>query len=195
VLFRLSFAFDDVVAAISDKMIRRHPHVFAAAGGIETAADQTKAWEHQKAAERAADGKETDRSALAGLPVGLPALTRAVKLTKRAARVGFDWREAAPILDKLNEEAEELREALESGDRARIEDEFGDALFVLANFARHADIDPESALRSTNAKFERRFRYIEQRLEEQGRKAEDVSLEAMDALWDEAKAMEKKKPA
>ncbi len=152
------FAFADVAAAISDKMVRRHPHVF---GDVKIAgADaQTLAWEETKATERAAGGAA---SVLDGVGVGLPALTRAEKLQKRAARVGFDWPDAAPVLAKIDEELEELRDEMEGGaDPARLEDEIGDVLFAVANLARHLRIDPEQALRAASRKFERRFRAME----------------------------------
>jgi len=184
-----AFAFADVARAIAEKMERRHPHVFGEAE-VRTAADQTVAWEATKAAERAASG--TNPSVLDGVPVALPGLTRAVKLQKRAARVGFDWGDPGPVLDKLAEEALELKAELDAGaPKAQIEGEFGDILFVLANLARHLDIDPESAVRATNAKFERRFRQIEAWLQESGKTPEQSTLAEMDELWDRAKGLEK----
>ncbi len=182
------FTFDDVAGAISEKMIRRHPHVFADAD--ERSADaQTFAWEEQKAAERKAKGK--DASVLDDVPTGLPALTRAVKLQKRTARVGFDWSEAAPIFEKLNEEVGELKHEMANGaDPARLEDEMGDVLFVVANLCRHLKVDPEAALRSTNTKFDRRFRQVEQRLVQSGTSAEDADLDEMEALWQQIKKEE-----
>jgi tetrapyrrole methylase family protein/MazG family protein/ATP diphosphatase len=184
-----AFAFDDVVASITAKMIRRHPHVFADAVH-RTAAEQTIAWEESKAAERA--GKSTAGAGwLDNVAVTLPALTRAVKLSARAARVGFVWPTTADILAKLAEEVAELEVEVALGDRGRIADELGDVLFVLANIARDLDIDPEDALRGTNAKFTHRFAFIEQRLAADGRNPALSDLAEMDALWDEAKRIER----
>jgi MazG family protein len=183
-----AFAFDDVATAICDKMIRRHPHVFGEATHRD-AAEQTRAWEAVKAAERAA--KSQAASVLDGISVGLPGLTRAVKLTGRAARVGFDWARASDVLSKLHEEIGELEVEVATGDRARIEDELGDVLFVLANLARKLDIDPEAAIRSTNAKFTWRFNFVEQALEKVGKTPEESDLAEMDGLWDAAKAAER----
>ncbi len=183
------FAFDDVARAITDKMIRRHPHVFGQAAH-RTSAAQTVAWEAQKAAERAARG--ADRSGvLDDVPAGLPAMTRAVKLTRRAARVGFDWSEISDVTDKLREELAELEVEIAAGDRLKAQDELGDLLFVCANLARKLDIDPEQALRGANAKFTRRFRHIETRLAATGVALETAGLDAMEALWDEAKRIER----
>ncbi|WP_342452881.1 nucleoside triphosphate pyrophosphohydrolase [Roseomonas indoligenes] len=173
------FGFSDVAKSIKDKMIRRHPHVF----GEEAARDaetQIEAWEVQKAAERAA---RAETGTLAGVAVNLPALTRALKLTRRAARVGFDWPDAGAVLDKLEEEAGELRAELPGADPARLADELGDLLFVLANLARKLDLDPETCLRGANAKFERRFGAVEAGLAAEGRGPADASLEEMEALW------------
>jgi MazG family protein len=183
-----SFAFDDVADAISEKMIRRHPHVFGAADQ-RTSVEQTRAWEVIKAAERATKGKNA--SLLDDVPTGLPALTRAVKLTARAARVGFDWPDVSFILDKLREETAELEAEIASGDRDLMREELGDMLFVCANLARKLDIEPEDALRATNAKFARRFRFIEAALAERGRTPDQSDLAEMDALWDAAKVVEK----
>lgn len=181
------FSFDDVAAAISDKLIRRHPHVFAGERYADSA-EQTAAWEASKAAERAKKGR--DQSLLDDVPVGLPALTRGVKLTARAARVGFDWPDVSFVLDKLREEIGELEAEIASGNKALMREELGDILFVCANLARKLDIEPEDALRFTNAKFVRRFRHIETRLAEAGKTPADSDLAEMDALWDEAKAVE-----
>ena len=181
------FSFGDVAEAIANKMIRRHPHVFGDET-MRTAEEQTDAWEKQKAEERAAKGKN---GLLADVPAGLPGLTRAVKLQKRAARVGFDWKNARDVLDKIAEETEELNDAMNSGDKAHIEEEYGDLLFVLANLSRHLDIDPEAALRGANEKFIRRFNYIETRMKEDGKSLADASLETMEAIWNEAKEIEK----
>jgi tetrapyrrole methylase family protein/MazG family protein/ATP diphosphatase len=180
------FAFDDVAQAITAKMIRRHPHVFGDAV-VNSAAEQTQAWEAAKAAERQAKGAGW----LDAVAPTLPALTRAVKLSSRAARVGFVWPTTAEIVAKLHEEVAELEAELESGDAAKIRAELGDVLFVCANIARAMEIDPEDALRATNAKFVRRFGYIEERLAESGRTPEQSDLAEMDALWDAAKAAER----
>ena len=178
-----SFAFDDVVAAICDKMERRHPHVFGDAR-IDSAAEQTVAWEEQKRLERERSGK----SVLADVPLALPALTRANKLGKRAAQVGFEWPDVAGALDKLDEELGELRKGLDAqADQAHITDELGDVLFCVVNVCRYLGVDPETALKGANAKFERRFGYVEQRLSEQGRDPSQATLEEMDRLWDEGK--------
>lgn len=179
------FGFEDVARAISDKLVERHPHVF---GGVEVkdAAHQTRDWEARKAVER---GSQQQEGALDGVAAGLPALTRAEKLQKRAARVGFDWQELAPVLAKIREELAELEhEVGNSAPAARVEDELGDLLFAVANLARKLQLDPEQALRGTNRKFERRFRHMEARLAERGLKPEQVSLEEMDRYWDEAKS-------
>lgn len=180
------FDFADVARAISDKLVARHPHVFGTESRDKTAAQQVADWEAIKAQERAG---RAERGALDGVALGLPALTRAVKLQNRAARVGFDWPSPDQVLDKLAEETAELREATDPAHRA---EEFGDLLFVMANLARHWDIDPESALRAANAKFTRRFRFIETALAAQGRRPEDSDLAEMDALWDAAKAAERR---
>ncbi|MDB5416989.1 MAG: mazg protein [Phenylobacterium sp.] len=186
------FDFDDVARAINDKMVRRHPHVF----GTETygsLAEQKQGWEALKAAERARKLGEKARAAslLDDVPVGLPALTRAVKLSKRAAGVGFVWPSAKEVLDKLHEEVAELEAEIAAGDLEKARQEMGDVLFVVANLARTLDVDPEDALRATNAKFGRRFRHIEARLAERGKTPEQSDLAEMDGLWDEAKRAEK----
>jgi ATP diphosphatase len=181
------FGFAEVAEAISGKMIRRHPHVFGAAAARDAAA-QTTAWEAQKAVERV---ERAETGTLAGVPSGLPALTRAAKLTRRAARVGFDWPDAGGVLDKLEEEAAELRAELPQADPIRLADEVGDLLFVLANLARKLDLDPEECLRGANAKFERRFQGVEQRLATRGLAPADVPLEAMEVEWQAVKAAEK----
>jgi MazG family protein len=186
---RGAFTFGDVVAAISEKMLRRHPHVFGEAS-VADAAAQTVAWEAHKAKER--EGKGT----LDGVALALPALLRAIKLQNRAARVGFDWPNLVPVLDKLREELSEIEhEITQGGPPDRVEDEVGDFLFVVANVARHLGIDPEAALRRTNGKFERRFRRIEELLTEKGKTPSNSSLAEMDALWNQAKAEEKAKTA
>jgi len=186
-----AFAFDDVVTAISDKMVRRHPHVFGDAT-VADAAAQTTAWEQAKAEERA---ETAANGALAGVARGLPALLRALKLQKRAARVRFDWPDAAGAMDKLREELDELDAELEAtggADLARIKDEFGDVLFSLVNVARKLDMDPEDALRQANAKFEARFTHMENGLARAGRSIEDADLDEMMRHWDAAKAQGKK---
>jgi MazG family protein len=182
-----AFGFADVAAAIADKMVDRHPHVFGDLN-IADADAQTVSWEARKAAERAKKG-DTPAGTLDGVARALPALLRAEKLQKRAARVGFDWKTIGPVIDKIEEELSELRSELEAGtiDAARIQDELGDVLFATANLARHCKVDPEAALRSTNDKFERRFRYIERKLAEQGRTPSQASLEEMEELWQAAK--------
>lgn len=185
-----SFAFADVVRALNDKMVRRHPHVFGEAA-IPDATAQTENWETIKAAERAAK-LAADNSVLADVPLALPALMRAHKLTKRAARVGFDWPDVEQVFDKLTEEVAETRAAIASGDADAVEDEVGDMLFVLANLARKAGVDPEAALSRANAKFERRFRGVEAGLAARGQAPGDASLEEMEALWVEEKRAEKR---
>ncbi len=183
------FAFQDVVRSISDKMLRRHPHVFGEESRDKSAAQQTVDWERIKAAERA--GKPEAASALDGVAAGLPALTRAIKLQNRAARVGFDWPQTAQVVDKITEEAAELVEARDTLGPEELAEEYGDLLFVMANLARHLDIDPEAALRAANAKFTRRFKGVEALLQEQGKTPEQSGLAEMDTLWDEVKRREK----
>ena len=201
------FSLADAARGICEKLIRRHPHVF----GDEKARSAQLAkgwWEAIKAEERTAKAQEggsaepAPRSLLANVPVGLPGLTRAVKLQAKAARVGFDWPSLAPVFSKMKEELAELEEIAVPADPRganppdgptdpRIVDEFGDVLFVMANVARHLGVDPETALRMANAKFVRRFSYIERRLAEQGKSPESVTLEEMDDLWTEAKILER----
>lgn len=183
------FTFDDVANGMSDKMIDRHPHVFGDQSRDKSAEQQTRDWEAIKAAERA---QKAQTGTLDGVAIGLPALLRAYKLQKRAARVGFDWPHADDVLAKITEEAHELAEARDQMTQDEVEDEFGDLLFVIANLGRHLGVEPEAALRRTNAKFTRRFAFVEQALAERGRRPEDSDLEEMDALWDEAKAAERK---
>ncbi|PVA11800.1 nucleoside triphosphate pyrophosphohydrolase [Pelagivirga sediminicola] len=182
------FDFADVANGIADKMVARHPHVFGDESRDKTAAQQTRDWEMVKAAERAA---RAETGTLDGVALGLPALLRAIKLQKRAARVGFDWPGTKGVLDKIAEEMAELAEAQASGDALHAEEEFGDLLFVMANLARHMKIDPEAALRRANAKFTRRFARIESLLAAQGKTPEQSDLAEMDALWNRAKAEEK----
>ena len=180
------FDFEDVVGAIAGKMVRRHPHVFGDADERDRE-EQLRQWEDMKAAERSASGSAG--SLLDDVPVVLPALTRAVKLQRRAARCGFDWPGADEVLDKIHEELEELRDAVRGGDRAEIGAELGDLLFTIANLARHVDADPESCARTANSKFERRFRELERRT---GTAAADApGIEELDAIWSEIKAGER----
>ena len=178
------FGFDDVVRAISDKMLARHPHVFGAESRDKSAEQQTRDWERLKAGERG--GRVLD-----GVALGLPALTRAVKLQKRAARVGFDWPSTDQVLDKMREEMAELVEARERLTETEVAEEFGDLLFVMANLARHMQVDPEAALRGANAKFSRRFARIEDLLAEAGKTPDQSDLAEMDGLWNRAKAEDK----
>ncbi len=181
------FDFEDVAQAILDKMVRRHPHIFADAQA-RTAEQQTIAWEALKAQERA---KKARDGVLDDIPAGLPALTRAVKLTKRAAQVGFDWSTPAEVIAKLHEELGELEVEIAAGDHAKARAELGDLLFVVANLARKLDLEPEDALRATNAKFIRRFAFIEAELAKDDRTPDQSDLAEMDSLWDAAKAAER----
>ena len=178
-----AFAFKDVAAAICEKMIRRHPHVFGEAE-VADAAAQTRAWERYKEAERAEKG-ETATSVLDGIPVGMPALARAQKLGRKAARVGFDWGDPGGVVEKLDEEVEELRRA-RSGDGV-VEEEIGDILFTVVNLCRHEGIDAERALRHANAKFERRFRLLETTVADSARRMTDMDLPELERLWQDAK--------
>jgi MazG family protein len=192
-----AFTFADVVEAIREKMIRRHPHVFGPeenkSANVKTAAAQTIAWEEHKARERAARGERATRL-LDDVPLAFPALTRALKLQKRAATVGFDWRERARVMEKLEEEIGELNEAIASkAPTAKLTDELGDILFVAVNLARHLGVDPEEALRGTNDKFTRRFAHVEDTVTKSGRALSDATLEEMDAAWDEAKRLERQR--
>jgi ATP diphosphatase len=181
------FGFAEVATVIADKMIRRHPHVFGEAAARDVAA-QNSAWEVQKEAERAA---RAEIGTLAGVPATLPALTRGLKLARRAARVGFDWPDPGAVLDKLEEEAAELRAELPAMDKARQADEVGDLFFVLVNLARKLDLDPETCLRDANAKFERRFNAVEKALAAEGKAPADAGLEAMEAAWQAVKRQER----
>lgn len=182
-----SFEFDDVVRGICEKMIRRHPHVFGDAD-VRDAEQQTRLWEAQKRSEK----NHADSSVLAGIARGMPEWHRALKLQKRAATVGFDWPNVDPVFDKLHEELDEVRAELAAGsDHERLTDEIGDVLFVCVNLARHAKVDVSQALRSANAKFERRFRHMEASIAAQGRTLSDLDLQAQDALWDAAKRSER----
>jgi len=202
------FSFDDVVNAISDKMVRRHPHVFAAQGRASAAGgrmpgavagvvvsgieEQTIAWEEGKREERLARGGDVDHSALAGIARGLPEWQRAIKLQKRAARVGFDWPDVTPVFDKLHEEIDELRAEFAAGTgHEALEDELGDVLFVCANLSRHGKVDFGASLRRANAKFERRFRRMEVLAAGDGVVLSDLSLQSQDEYWNRAKREEK----
>lgn len=183
------FAFDDVATAIADKMEVRHPHVFGTQAGIETADAQTANWETQKARERAARAARQGRaaSALDGVALGLPALLRAEKVQKRAARVGFDWSETPPVIAKVREELAELEAEIADGSPERREEELGDLLFAVANLARHLGHDPEAALRRATAKFEKRFHAVEAAVAAEGRTMDDATLEEMEEHWVAAK--------
>jgi ATP diphosphatase len=192
------FAFPDVVEAITTKMIRRHPHVFGdeearsagmAKGMWEKIKAEEKAERRRNRVARGLDPEDHGAGYLDGVPLAMPALTRALKLQEKAARVGFDWNEAGPILDKIEEEIGELREALAGGGNAAIKDEFGDMLFAIVNLGRHLRLDAEAALAGTNEKFRRRFHYIERALLESGRSLERATLAEMEALWQEAKGL------
>ncbi len=176
------FGMAQVVDGISDKLERRHPHVFAD-GVAEDSAAVDRIWVESR--------RREGRSIIGGIPRTLPPLNRAAKLTARAARVGFDWPAVSDVFDKLDEERQELEEVIDSGDRAAIEEELGDMLFVMANLARKLAVDPGAALRGANAKFERRFGSVLRRLEAAGQTPEEAGLEVMDRMWDEAKALEK----
>jgi nucleoside triphosphate diphosphatase len=191
-----AFGFGEVVEAICRKMIRRHPHVFADRDGNIAPAGVKSQWERIKVEEKAEravrrPGKtETSNSLLSNVKAGQPALTRAMALQRKASTVGFDWNDPRAVLKKIREEADEIEAALDHGNKAELAAETGDLLFALVNLARHVDADPETALHGTNAKFERRFAYIERALASQGRTLDAASLEEMDALWNEAKANE-----
>jgi ATP diphosphatase len=187
-----AFDFGDVVEVLAAKLIRRHPHVFgqrAEDQGSQTAQAVEGLWERIKAEEKAARGGVEKSGALAGVPVGLPALTRALKLQNKASKVGFDWNDPRAVLHKIREEADEIEAALD-GNAADAAGEVGDLLFAAVNLARHLRADPEAVLRGTNRKFERRFAAIEHALAAEGKKPQDATLAEMDALWDEAKARE-----
>lgn len=187
-----TFTFDSVTQKIADKMIHRHPHVFGDENRDKSAEQQTADWEKIKAAERANKGQKHART-LDGVASNLPALTRAVKLQKRAARVGFDWPSTKGVLDKINEESHELVEAREKLSHSEQVEEYGDLMFVMANLARHLKIDPEEALRKANTKFTRRFEGIEDKLSNMGKTPQQSNLKEMDALWDAVKVDERSK--
>jgi ATP diphosphatase len=189
-----AFDFGDVVEAITGKLLRRHPHVFGEARGL-SAKEVEGLWDRIKTeekAERADRGGQAERSgALAGVPVALPALTRALKLQAKAGKVGFDWNDPLAVLAKIREECDEIAAEIAVGDSAKAAAEVGDLLFAVVNLARHLDADPEAILRACNQKFERRFAAIERALAEQGKRPQDSTLAEMDALWDAAKAEER----
>jgi ATP diphosphatase len=190
-----AFAFGDVVQAITEKLIRRHPHVFGDKAGMKTAEVNVQ-WDEikrQEKAARAAQGREPPagrEGALSGIPAGLPALARALKLQQKAGKVGFDWNDPKAVLAKIREETDEISVELDAGGRDKVAAEIGDLMFAVVNLARHLDVDPETALRGTNLKFERRFGAIEDALAAKGKTPRDASLAEMDALWDAAKAAE-----
>jgi ATP diphosphatase len=185
-----AFDFADVVEAITTKLVRRHPHVFADEHG-KTAEAVKGLWERIKAEERAERGEAKPSGALAGVPAALPALTRALKLQNKAGAVGFDWNDPRAVLAKIREEADEIEAALDQADKEDAGKEVGDLLFAVVNLARHLDADPEGVLRATNLKFERRFAAIEKALAARGKTPSEATLAEMDALWDEAKKAEK----
>jgi ATP diphosphatase len=193
-----AFAFGDVVEAITRKMIRRHPHVFADKNGnlapshVKGVWDRIKAEEKAERAARRPPQETSHKSLLSGVKAGQPALTRAMELQRKASTVGFDWNDPRAVLQKIREEADEIEAALDRNDREGLAEETGDLMFALVNLARHVEADPEAALRATNTKFERRFAYIEQALEAQGRTLEQATLAEMDALWNAAKGVEKR---
>src|SRR5215813_1642747 len=185
-----AFDFGDVVQTITEKLLRRHPHVFGTARGLSPE-DVRQLWERIKDEEKARKGGVEPAGALAGVPVALPALTRALKLQDKAGKVGFDWNDPMAVLAKIREEADEIATELAAGDTGAAAEEIGDLLFAVVNLARHLGADPEAALRATNEKFERRFDYIERELAAAGKSPRQSTLAEMDALWDEAKAAEK----
>ncbi|OOY07213.1 nucleoside triphosphate pyrophosphohydrolase [Thioclava sp. F36-7] len=182
------FDISDVLRAINAKMVARHPHVFGDESREKSAEQQTADWEAIKAAERKAAGKSERVGVLDGVALGLPALTRAIKLQNRAARVGFDWPSTDEVLDKIVEEARELEEARDELGPEELAEEYGDLLFVMVNLGRHLGLDPEASLRAANLKFTNRFKHIERELEARGKAPKDSDLAEMDALWNEAKA-------
>src|ERR1044071_3728540 len=189
-----AFAFGDVVEAVTRKMIRRHPHVFGDANGVVTSGHVAENWDRIKAEEKAeraarrAPEEASPKSLLSSVKAGLPALARALDLQRKASTVGFDWNDPRRVLNKIREEADEIEEAPATGDKAHLAEETGDLMFAVDNLARHVDANPEMALRGANAKFEKRFAYIERALTAKGRTLDGASLEEMDALWDEAQA-------
>ncbi|WP_282076995.1 nucleoside triphosphate pyrophosphohydrolase [Epibacterium ulvae] len=185
------FSFQDVIVTMSNKMVSRHPHVFGAESREKSAEQQVADWEAIKATERAA---KSETGTLDGVAVGLPALLRAYKLQKRAARVGFDWPSTTDVLEKIAEESAELVEARETLTQTEVEEEFGDLMFVMANLGRHLGVEPESALRAANAKFTKRFQGVEKKLSTLGKTPSDSDLTEMDTLWDQVKIEERINP-
>jgi nucleoside triphosphate diphosphatase len=194
-----TFAFPDVVQAITEKLIRRHPHVFGDKGGMSTGEVNVQ-WDQIKAEEKAAKADQSKtpapgrNGALAGVSAGLPALTRALKLQQKAGKVGFDWNDPKAVLAKIREEADEIGAELDAGRNDKVAAEIGDLMFAVVNLARHLDVDPDTALRATNLKFERRFAAIEDALAAVGKTPAQATLSEMDALWDQAKSAEKADP-
>jgi ATP diphosphatase len=191
-----AFDFGDVVQAITEKLVRRHPHVFGDAGklapeAVEGLWDRIKAEEKSARAGKRAGAEQVPAGALSGVPATLPALTRALKLQAKAGKVGFDWNDPLAVLKKIREEADEIEAEIAAGSRTKAGEEVGDLLFAVVNLARHVDAEPEAVLRATNRKFEQRFAAIEQALAQRGKSPQQASLAEMDALWDEAKAAEK----
>jgi len=188
-----AFDFGDVVETITAKLLRRHPHVFGGDARGLTPQEVEALWDRIKREEKASKPATEKNGALAGVPVGLPALTRALKLQQKAGKVGFDWNDPMAVLAKIREEADEIEAAIRGGERKQAAAETGDLLFAVVNLARHLDADPEAVLRATNQKFERRFASIERALAARGTTPSQSTLEEMDALWNEAKAAEKEK--
>lgn len=185
-----AFDFGDVVQAITEKLLRRHPHVFGDVRGLGPE-EVKQMWQHIKSEEKAGKARGEPAGALAGIPAALPALTRALKLQQKAGKVGFDWDDPMAVLAKIREETDEIEAAIRSGERRHAAAETGDLLFAVVNLARHLDADPEAVLRATNQKFQRRFASIERALAARGKTPSEATLAEMDALWDEAKAAEK----
>ena len=183
------FDFEAVAGGICEKMIRRHPHVFSDLQ-FDSMAQQKAHWEMLKAEEREKKGSASDSSALDGVAITLPAMVRAEKLQKRAARVGFDWPDSNGVFDKLAEEVQELREAITAGDQGAMQEELGDLLFTVVNLSRHLDMSPDAALQHSTAKFERRFRHVENSLADDGRKVENTDSDSLEQYWQQAKKSE-----
>jgi len=181
------FSFDQVAASLADKLVHRHPHVFGDVS-VTSSGEVLRNWEAIKQTEK---GKKPDRSAIDGVPAVLPALLKAQRTQSKAARVGFDWKDATGATDKIEEELGELREAVAEGDKAKVSEEMGDLLFSVVNYCRFVDVDAESALEGTNKKFSRRFREVERRVREQGKTLKQCTLAEMDAIWDAVKAEER----
>ncbi|MGI8470073.1 MAG: nucleoside triphosphate pyrophosphohydrolase [Pyrinomonadaceae bacterium] len=189
------FTIDEVVKGVTEKLVLRHPHVFGE-DKLATAADVLNNWDKLKTREREKSGKEIKKkdSILDDVPIHFPALLEGLKLSKKAAKAGFDWEDVGQVFDKLNEELDELNSAISNDEQEKIEEEIGDLLFVITNLARKLDVEPETALKKTNRKFRMRFKFIEQELKKRGRSLAESNLEEMDALWNEAKKAKKEKP-